>query len=337
LEQIRILSNLETNKEKLLQIILVGQLGLIDVLKSEQLRQLDQRIASRYQIGPLQPVELPRYIHHRLLVAGSKGGIQFSGAALQMVYQYSRGFPRLINLLCDRSLMSGFAAQSHHISKEMVKKAVETLDLPGTAPAYVYKLRGESLWNRYRRALVACLAFFAFAVAILIFWSHIASAVGTVWSLPKTGSAKSNLPSPVQSPPSSVPASLQMPVQAEKLPQAKVEIPVPVNDDTKAAARMVSGQPPIGKAYIVDPNYPYTILMGSFQAVEPIKKTMNKLEALGYRTYVATIDLKEKGIWHRLLVGRFKSSREAQKMADEIKEYGDFTYVKVVTSDRASR
>lgn len=129
LEQIRILSNLETDKEKLLQIVLLGQLELGELLKSPRLKQLNQRISVRYQLRPLEKEEVPKYINHRLMVAGSNGQVQFSGRALNLIYKYSRGVPRLINLICDRALVGGFALQTRKISAAIVKKAVDGLEL----------------------------------------------------------------------------------------------------------------------------------------------------------------------------------------------------------------
>ena len=96
LEQIRILSNLETDKEKLLQIVLVGQLNLQALVRTPQVRQLDQRISIRYQLKPLTRDEVSAYIAHRLAVAGGSATVTFSPAALHLVYRYSGGIPRLI-------------------------------------------------------------------------------------------------------------------------------------------------------------------------------------------------------------------------------------------------
>src|SRR6187431_756557 len=95
LEQIRILSNLETNKEKLLQIILVGQLNLVPLLRSPELRQLDQRVSIRYQLKPLTDEETGAYIAHRLAIANGSRSVVFTPAALKVVYEYSGGVPRL--------------------------------------------------------------------------------------------------------------------------------------------------------------------------------------------------------------------------------------------------
>lgn len=128
LEQIRLLSNLETEKEKLIQIILVGQLQLLDLLASPGLKQLNQRVSVRFKIRPLSPHETNQYISHRLLVAGSSGEEIFSPAALQAIYRYSQGVPRLINLACDRALLQGFVDQDPRITPARVTQALKSLD-----------------------------------------------------------------------------------------------------------------------------------------------------------------------------------------------------------------
>ncbi len=127
LEQIRMLSNLETEKEKLLQIILLGQLELDQKLRSDELKQLNQRIAIRHHLVPLTRTEMESYIYQRLMVAGSQGSITFSRPALHEIYKFSKGTPRLINLLCDRALLGGLVEQTHHIEKGIIKKAKNSL------------------------------------------------------------------------------------------------------------------------------------------------------------------------------------------------------------------
>ena len=128
LEQIRLLSNLETEKEKLLQIILVGQPELRDKLKSPKLRQLRQRISVRYHILPLHRDEIDRYIRHRLSVAGSANSVKFNKEAIEEIYTYSQGIPRLINILCDKVLLAAFVSETKSITQEMVVKCIVELE-----------------------------------------------------------------------------------------------------------------------------------------------------------------------------------------------------------------
>lgn len=127
LEQIRLLSNLETEKEKLLQIILVGQPELMDKLKLPSLRQLNQRVTVRYHILPLGKAELHDYIYHRLKVAGASSDLSFTKEAIEEIYLYSGGTPRLINIICDRALLAGFVLETFTIDYSVIKKCIEEI------------------------------------------------------------------------------------------------------------------------------------------------------------------------------------------------------------------
>ena len=129
LEQLRILSNLETDKEKLLQIIMVGQLNLQPLLRSPEMRQLDQRVSIRYELKPLTRDELAAYINHRIQVAGGSSAVTFTPKALQYVHQYTGGIPRLINLVADRALLGAYSARVSTVTHDLIERAAETLDL----------------------------------------------------------------------------------------------------------------------------------------------------------------------------------------------------------------
>ncbi len=128
LEQIRILSTLETATRKLLQIVLVGQPELEEKLRRRELRQLDQRIGIRCYLRPLSRKETFRYIEHRLRIAGLPGALPFARGALVRIYNHSRGTPRVINLVCDRALMAAFSARAREVTATMVKAAIRNLE-----------------------------------------------------------------------------------------------------------------------------------------------------------------------------------------------------------------
>jgi len=127
MEQLRILSNLETEKDKLLQIIFVGQLELNEKLKLPTLKQLNQRISIRYEISPLTQEETRNYIAHRILVAGAASQVSFSKSAEKEIFKYSMGYPRLINLVCDRALLAGYNTQVDIIDRQHVREAIRSL------------------------------------------------------------------------------------------------------------------------------------------------------------------------------------------------------------------
>jgi general secretion pathway protein A len=187
LEQIRILSTLETPTRKLLQIVLAGQPELEERLAGRELRQLDQRIAIRCHLVPLSRRDTHRYIEHRLRIAGLPGELPFTRAAMGRIYDYSRGIPRVINLVCDRALLAAFSARAREIGPGFVKAAIRNLE--GDRPRRRAALEPAGRRGRARRALAAGLAALALvaagAAAVFLVppgtWSWLAGAA-PVWS-----------------------------------------------------------------------------------------------------------------------------------------------------------
>jgi general secretion pathway protein A len=128
LEQVRLLSNIELDNRKLLQIVLLGQPELRDRLNHPRLRQLRQRITVRYHLAPLTRAEVAQYVQHRLELAGARGAPYFTRPALWRIFGYSRGIPRLVNAVCDKALLAGFVEQSERINYRMVRRAVHELE-----------------------------------------------------------------------------------------------------------------------------------------------------------------------------------------------------------------
>jgi general secretion pathway protein A len=128
LEQVRLLSNLETDNRKLLQIILLGQPELRGRLNNPRLRQLRQRITVRYHLPPLKHYEVIQYVQHRLHVSGGNGTPYFTRLALWRVNRYSQGIPRLVNAVCDKALLAGFVQHRERIDFRMVGQAVRELE-----------------------------------------------------------------------------------------------------------------------------------------------------------------------------------------------------------------
>jgi general secretion pathway protein A len=134
LEQVRLLTNLETAKQKLLQIILIGQPELRDLLAREDLRQLAQRITGRYHLEPLSRDETAQYIEHRLRVAGALGEV-FDNAAKREVFRLTDGVPRLINVICDRALLGAYSKETRRVNRRLVRRAAaEIKGIPYTTP-----------------------------------------------------------------------------------------------------------------------------------------------------------------------------------------------------------
>lgn len=127
LEQVRLLSNLETDKQKLLQIVLMGQPELKDVLAQEELRQLRQRILVHYELNPLTLHDMQHYIQHRLTLAGSIGRPTFTAWALKAIHRGSKGIPRVVNNLCDKAMLSAYIRESDEVNYWDARRAVKDM------------------------------------------------------------------------------------------------------------------------------------------------------------------------------------------------------------------
>jgi general secretion pathway protein A len=128
LEQVRLLSNLETDDRKLLQIVLMGQPELRDRLNNPRLRQLRQRITVRFHLPPLNRYEVTQYVQHRLHQSGGNGTPAFTRPALWRVHHYSQGIPRMVNAVCDKALLAGFVEQRQQINFRLVNRAIRELE-----------------------------------------------------------------------------------------------------------------------------------------------------------------------------------------------------------------
>jgi general secretion pathway protein A len=178
LEQVRLISNLETDTEKLIQIVLMGQSELQDVLGRRELRQLAQRVTARYHLSALSRQETEDYIRHRLVVAGGEGKVSLTPDALAAAHRASEGIPRVINLVCDRALLAGYVAGRREIDAAMVRRAAS--EVLAARPAH----------PRRRQAVLAVGVALA-AFAPLALWRSLPSALAR--------------PEPVAPPPAAAP------------------------------------------------------------------------------------------------------------------------------------
>jgi general secretion pathway protein A len=163
LNEVRLLTNLETSKTKLLHVILLGQPELDAILNQRAFRPLKQRIAVRYRLRPLNLKETREYILFRLKRAGARNLSLFDKGAVKRIYRYSKGIPRLINIVCDNALLTGFSMEDRQIGRGVVKEVVRDLEGAG---------KGKWRWVLTILVLTLCvflLAFF-YGEAILEYW-----------------------------------------------------------------------------------------------------------------------------------------------------------------------
>ena len=159
LEEVRLLTNLETPKTKLLQVILMGQPELDKILSDQRFRQLKQRISVRYHLNPLNRDETKEYIEKRLKVAGARDCHLFDERAVREIYKRTGGIPRLINVLCDNALVTGYVEEKRPIDKKIIRDVAKDMEGPVLAQ--------RPAWNY----VFASFVFLIVIVGILLFWT----------------------------------------------------------------------------------------------------------------------------------------------------------------------
>ena len=288
LEEIRILSNLETNEQKLLQIVLVGQLNLLNSLQDAKLRQLNQRISIRCLLRALNREEVDAYITHRLWVARGSTSIAFTPRAIDIVHAISGGVPRMINLLCDRALMLACDARSDTITETLIADAATGLGL--TVPPV---RRRDAL-----RAVGANNVGIGVGAGIAVMLILVAAA-GIVVGNPLEALAPGDPPSV----PRLQPASLG--IRDVALPNTASLAPPPFTDGS------------------------FSVLVGTYAAPREVAAAEALLRARGLRYYAVDLRLGD-GIRRRLLLGRYATSQQAEKIRVELSSL--FANARVVTA-----
>ncbi len=237
LEQLRLLSNLETNTAKLLQIILFGQPELREMLDSHELRQLAQRITLSYHLVPLNFKETKEYIEHRLRIASRKTGIKFTWAALRAVYTYSGGTPRLINIACDRSILTAYGLNQYKVTGNIAAASIR--ELAG---------RGDVRRRSLREGNAPLLIFSGLCVLLLLLILYPVNYLDLMQLFDntesKTATASKSHPSKKEIPVSSVPA----PAKSDDSVVAETTEPRAGSDENTIADTEAAGPEPVAEA-----------------------------------------------------------------------------------------
>jgi general secretion pathway protein A len=298
LEQIRILSNLETDKEKLLQIILVGQLNLQTLLRSPDLRQLDQRVSIRYELKPLDEETVAAYVAHRLTIAGGSAAVAFTAKALQRVHRLSGGIPRLINLICDRALLAGFSQQTNRITPQMVTHAAQSLDVqpPVAARFGLGRMKGGA--SLFAAAAVVILAATLGTGATALLYQRFAGGV----------------------------------VHAETTVATPRVPPAPAAPGFSAAAPGRRRLPADAAQTILVGSYP----VADPTSVEGVRALTDWLEAMGFKVFYADADLGSLGHWHRVLAGAYTDPETARRDVARLQSVAPASGVRLVSAEFAT-
>jgi general secretion pathway protein A len=297
IEQIRILSNLETDKEKLLQIILVGQLNLGTLLRSPELRQLDQRVSIRYELKPLDQEAVAAYVAHRLTIAGGSASVAFQPKALVEVHRLSGGIPRLINLICDRALLAGYSERAHRITPDMVVHAAASLDVHAPTMSRLG-------WVNWRASLVTAAAVALVASAMAVGATTILYQRFVAGTIEASAQAASIAPPTVHSP--------RAPTNDRPLP-------------AYAALTILVGSYPLSGSDEV-----------RAASSNAIGSMTDWLEASGFPVYYADVDLGPRGRWQRVLAGAYTDPEAARADETRLNSSPTGADARIVTAEAAT-
>jgi general secretion pathway protein A len=284
LEQVRLLTNLETEKEKLLQIILVGQPELKQLLARPELRQLAQRITARYHLTPLSAQETHDYVLHRLRIAGTDERL-FTADALRQLYRFSGGVPRLINVLCNRAMLAAFGADRRSIDGRLVKQVAS--ELAGS------ETRQRSAGWHWGWALVGLLVCLLLGYHYLTGWPEVATE--TAKALPEAHSILHE-PVPAVSP-------MTRPVTPEVAGATPVAVSEPVSPGLEAKAlpgiEEAESDPSLGLMSLLgDQNAAFSTLFAYWQTVYP--QQVEGLSACERAELVGLSCIYGRGDWQSL-------------------------------------
>jgi general secretion pathway protein A len=299
LEQIRLISNLETTREKLIQIVLVGEPGLMTRLNSHELRQMGQRVSVRYEIGPLSPAETAGYIQHRVSIASTGSPVQFEPAAVRHVFHYSRGNPRLIHLACQAALTAAFGAREKTVSAAIVQAAVLGLAAAdGKDPSR----------RRQRQALGWAVAGGSVIVLAAVAFFVLRGPEGR----PAPGSAnpdRAGLAAPVETPNlAPVPASAEAVIaSAGAEPAAGPDSSVPPPAPGAKAASAAKG--PASRMT-------HSVQVGAY-LVPNARKQVELLGAKGYPARIFEVKDSRGRSWYAVRIGDYPSREAARRQAEE--------------------
>jgi general secretion pathway protein A len=294
LEQVRLISNLETTRDKLIQIVLIGEAELMKMLDSRELRQMGQRVSVCYEVGPLAAEETAAYIQHRLSLASAGPPARFDPDAVRLIFRYSRGNPRRVNIACSAALAAAFKARQKGVSAAIAQAVIQHLEQQEAGS------KGVSSGGRKRVWAVAA------ALGLVL------AATAAVFTFRPTGEQPALQAEAVSAlaPPADVPEPA-----ADALPAA-----APIPEPASAA-----GAPPTGPveekssspSASVSSRMTHSVQVGAFLYPENAQQAAAQLSAKGYSAKILQMTDSKGRAWHAVRIGDHPSRQAAQAQADD--------------------
>jgi general secretion pathway protein A len=310
LEDLRLLSNLETDKEKMLQMVIVGQPELEDHLSQPEMRQLRQRIFVTCRLEHLKPREVENYIDRRLFIAGSSGQVQFSRGAKRLIAKKSKGFPRVINKICDYALTAGYVDDEFVIRREHVKRALVELGDWGFKIRFFRKTDHQTyLWMR--RLVLATTVSLAVTLPVLLLWQSVQfksfqNYVAALFLAGQNSSADDT----------------SRPLYAQETTGGGGYIEThqsgkSLSHKKKHANALNQKQKNMNGVNWTPIYHPFVIQLGSVKTFEQVTRAVSSYALKGLNIHWDWVDSREKGRWYRIFAGHFESKAEALKAKRE--------------------
>ena len=296
LEQVRLISNLETTRDKLIQIILIGEPELLRLLDSHELRQMGQRVSVCYEIGPLTADETTAYIQHRLSICSAGPPVRFDPEAVRHIFRHARGNPRRINIACSSILTSAFKSRQREITGALALAAVRDLEGQNGGGAAGPSRRRPPAWALAAGGVVLLggAAFWAFRPA----------------------------PQPAVSEPAAA-----APFAAMSAPGAEKVLPAaPLSEAAPAPGRPTVAENPPAPPTVQKPAssaagpkaaMTHSVQVGAYLQAENARQMAARLAAKGYPVRILTIPDAKGRVWHTVRIGDHPSRPAAQSQAEE--------------------
>jgi general secretion pathway protein A len=309
LEQVRLISNLETSKDKLLQLVLIGEPKLSEMLNSNELRQIGQRVSVGYRIGPLTHDETVGYIQHRLTIASKGPPIRFDRKAIRRIFKYSHGIPRNINVACTQALEIAYKQKLKIIEIGIARAAIRHLN---------DRAETEETKSRNWRLPGSIAAICCFIIIMALFFfrynsddnfskeiitQEIPAATGPTTEIP----ARPVLPSLVDPEPPAIKEDLTIePIQADP-PVEPAETSVPPSDSPAPELRP-------------SPKMTHSVQVGAFRRIENAEELIGRLKAKGYSARTVQISDPQGQLWFTVRIGDYPTLESAEDQARNFRE-----------------
>jgi type II secretory pathway predicted ATPase ExeA len=302
IEQIRLLSNLETSRDKLLQIVLVGQPELTEMLNSYELRQIGQRISVSYHINPLKSLETKEYILYRLNIASQGTRIEFDQSVFRHIFRYSSGIPRLINIACDKVLLTSYIYSQKKIMGDIAKTAIR--ELPGKADGG----RWIDFLVEHQSKLIMAGCCISLLIVAAYFTKLIGSAADFNFEEPKKVTT-------FQREPPKLLKFTTLSLKPKNIPKVVNKSTASRKSEIATGLKFSQPQKAAREAYFTS-KMTHSVQVGAFLIKKNAARITSILRKKGYDARIVIFNDSKKRVWHTVRIGDYPSSEIAKEYAD---------------------